>query len=194
METERPEIIDLTDESPTPQNFVDLTSDHEVAVPPNSAPSEDGKKKHRKRKKKKTRTTENGQASVFTPTSTENMSNAASTSTSRRQDSSQLYFIDITPVPLPSPIAVQPPLETRESQTDTLLLPAHVAVFGNEHIQIVSLPQKEIGEEDYIEYLAYDDQKASNFADFSAPQRLKYSSRISRVTLKIKARKKTATR
>lgn len=176
------EIIDLTDESPTPQNFVDLTSDlDEDAVPSKSASSENGKKRLRKRKKKKTRTTENGQTSGIPPTSTENMSKprfndayAASTSTSRPEDTSQLYFIDITPVPLPAPIAVQQP--PPETQTDTLLLPAHVAIFRNEHIQIVSLPQKEIGEEDYIEYLAYDDYKASSTCRFFCPRpRLKHS-------------------
>jgi protein AIR1/2 len=171
-----PEIIDLTDSSPSPPNFVDLTEDHVEDA--NAAPTpsaENGMKKSRKRKKKKVRTAENGQASTVTAASTENMPNnssaeagAASTSTSRRDDTS-LYFIDVIPVPLP-PIAQAQP-ETQESQPDTLLLPAHVAVFGNDSIPIVPLTQKELGEEDYIEYLAYDDYKASSWT-VSAPPTL----------------------
>ena len=154
-----PEIIDLTESSPSPPNFVDLTEDANPAPTP-------GMKKVRKRKKKKVRTTENSQASTVPAASTENMpdssvkADAASTSASRRDDTS-LYFIDVIPVPLPPPIIAQAQPETQESQSDTLLLPAHVAVFGNDSIQIVPPTQKELGEEDYIEYLAYDDYKAS---------------------------------
>lgn len=170
-----PEIIDLTDSSPSPPNFVDLTLDHVEDA--NAAPTpfaENGMKKSRKRKKKKVRTAENGQASTVTAASTENMpqsssaeAGAASTSTSRRDDTS-LYFIDVIPVPLPPPIAQAQP-EIQESQPDTLLLPAHVAVFGNDSIPIVPLTQKELGEEDYIEYLAYDDYRASTWMTSAPP-------------------------
>ena len=162
-----PEIIELTDSSPSPPNFIDLTLDHVEGA--NAAPTpsaENGMKKIRKRKKKKVRATENGQASTVTAASTENMPAEASTSASRRDDKS-LYFIDVIPVPLPPPIAQAQP-ETQESQPDTLLLPAHVAVFGNDSIQIVSPTKKELDEEDYIEYLAYDDYRASTWP-VSAP-------------------------
>ncbi|KAK2466194.1 hypothetical protein APHAL10511_001836 [Amanita phalloides] len=69
---------------------------------------------------------------------------------------SQLFFIDATPVPIPPPIL---PQSQDEQQPDTLLLPAHVAVFGHEPVEIPQLSQKELGEDAYIEYLVYDDHK-----------------------------------
>ena len=159
-----PEIIDLTKSSPTRPDLIDLTSDCDE----DAAPVKNGKKKIRKRnRKQKARTTENGQAgSSVAAAPKEDMAR------SRRDDTSHLYFIDVAPAPLPPSIA-QPQPETQEPQVqpDTLLLPSHVAVFGNESIQIVLPSQKELGEDDYIEYLAYDDYKVTTLT-VSTPPRL----------------------
>lgn len=73
-------------------------------------------------------------------------------------NAADIFFIDIKPVPLPPAAqysASSGPAD--ENQTAKLLLPAHVSVFGTVPVEI--LPPVDPDEDDYIEYLDYDDRK-----------------------------------
>ncbi|RDB22705.1 Protein air1 [Hypsizygus marmoreus] len=71
-----------------------------------------------------------------------------------------LFFIDIQPAPLP-PTAIFKPTsdDAPETPVHTLLLPAHVSVFGAEPVEILPPSSADLDEEDYIEYLDFDDRK-----------------------------------
>ncbi|KAF8639622.1 hypothetical protein AX17_000887 [Amanita inopinata Kibby_2008] len=75
-------------------------------------------------------------------------------------DASQSFFIDISPETLPSaPSSVALPQYEEEAQNSRLMLPAHVSVFGDGPVEIIRAPTHEPDEEDYIEYLDYEDRK-----------------------------------
>lgn len=87
--------------------------------------------------------------------------------------SDDLFFIDTTPTILPPALLpVRPmnePSSGREPPSKTssskLLLPAHVAVIGDLPVEIMSAPEMGVdGDEDYIDYLDYDDRKVSTDA------------------------------
>ncbi|KAF8627200.1 hypothetical protein AX15_004517 [Amanita polypyramis BW_CC] len=182
METpKRPEIIDLTGPSPSkPPKFIDLTLQRDDgATSPSkhsrssgrAASTEDGKKKPRRRRKKKSLCDENSQSNTpaatreptAEPVERKSTRNASHTNHPRRtsphpEDTSQPFFIDVTPVSIPSTVLSQH--EIREDpQTSKLLLPSHVAVFEDDSVQIIPPSQREIGEEDYIEYLEFGEHK-----------------------------------
>ncbi|KAJ7180045.1 hypothetical protein C8R43DRAFT_971416 [Mycena crocata] len=69
----------------------------------------------------------------------------------------KLFFIDATPAPLPS--AARYAATTVTQETNELILPAHVSVFGETPPDILPAAAPESDEDDYIEYLDYDNRK-----------------------------------
>ncbi|KAJ6539306.1 hypothetical protein B0H19DRAFT_1269632 [Mycena capillaripes] len=69
----------------------------------------------------------------------------------------QLFFIDKTPVPLPS--AARHTAATTVEEPPGLILPAHVSVFGEIPTVILPVETLDSDEDDYIEYLDYDNRK-----------------------------------
>jgi hypothetical protein len=84
-------------------------------------------------------------------------------------DEDTLFFVDVTPVSVPSNAAtIPPPLVAGTSATpadaSALLLPAHVSILPSANgtsltVEIISEPEPHSDEEDFIEYLDYDDRK-----------------------------------
>ncbi|KAI0784851.1 hypothetical protein C8Q75DRAFT_372465 [Abortiporus biennis] len=83
-----------------------------------------------------------------------------------------LFFVDTIPLEIPTPVKTKSsadtvsgaPINADEQADDApLLLPAHVSVIGENAngipIEIISPPAPNAGEEDYIEYLDYDDDR-----------------------------------
>lgn len=70
-----------------------------------------------------------------------------------------LFFIDIKPAALPtSSLFVTPTIPGNEAGP-SLLLPAHVSVFGAAPVEILPSTNADSDEEDYIDYLDFDDRK-----------------------------------
>ncbi|KAF7332142.1 hypothetical protein MKEN_00095200 [Mycena kentingensis (nom. inval.)] len=69
----------------------------------------------------------------------------------------QLFFVDCTPSEVPSGVRFEAATSTSQPK-DTLILPAHVAVFG-ETEPIIPPEHTHSDEEDYIEYLDNDSRK-----------------------------------
>ncbi|KAJ6613481.1 hypothetical protein B0H10DRAFT_2048694 [Mycena sp. CBHHK59/15] len=70
---------------------------------------------------------------------------------------SELYFVDDKPAALPPAARF---LETTAPQEpEGLILPPHVSVFGATPVKIQPLSEPDSDEEDYIEYLDYDNRK-----------------------------------
>ncbi|KAJ6599088.1 hypothetical protein DFH09DRAFT_1021879 [Mycena vulgaris] len=69
----------------------------------------------------------------------------------------QLFFIDAAPAPLPSAALYSATAPASEKPID-LILPAHVSVFGETPIDIPATAL-DSDEDDYIEYLDYDNRK-----------------------------------
>ncbi|KAJ7095359.1 hypothetical protein B0H15DRAFT_107757 [Mycena belliarum] len=69
----------------------------------------------------------------------------------------QLFFIDEAPAPLPSAALYTASVPAAEKMSD-LILPAHVSVFGETPIDIPATTL-DSDEDDYIEYLDYDNRK-----------------------------------
>ncbi|KAJ7700061.1 hypothetical protein B0H17DRAFT_1048404 [Mycena rosella] len=68
----------------------------------------------------------------------------------------QLFFVDESPAPLPTAALYAPAVPA--SETNELVLPAHVSVFGETPIDILAAAPDSDGD-DYIEYLDYDNRK-----------------------------------
>ncbi|KIL70083.1 hypothetical protein M378DRAFT_602471 [Amanita muscaria Koide BX008] len=193
---ENSEVIDLTGSSPiSSRKLVDLTlGDTPSNVQDASSPV---KRKSHRRKKKKPQSGVNSQTNTANTTrapSTEatgqdpsekhddaNASQLSAPQPSPRQPSpapesgpSQWFYVDTSPTTIPPgpPLAdhlEKPPELERQSapSTSNLLLPAHVQVFGSKPSSIPAPSQKELDEEDYIEYLDYDEYKVSEPKIFS---------------------------
>lgn len=71
----------------------------------------------------------------------------------------QLFFIDETPVPLPSAARYTAAATVEETPGLGLILPAHVSVFGESPAVILPAEPLDSDEDDYIEYLDYDNRK-----------------------------------
>ncbi|KAJ6484983.1 hypothetical protein C8R47DRAFT_1016740 [Mycena vitilis] len=69
----------------------------------------------------------------------------------------QLFFIDATPAALPSAARYAATATLEESPG--LILPAHVSVFGETPATILPAEPLDSDEDDYIEYLEYDNRK-----------------------------------
>ncbi|KAF9451703.1 hypothetical protein P691DRAFT_662602 [Macrolepiota fuliginosa MF-IS2] len=95
-----------------------------------------------------------------------NKSQNESVSSSRpngNANSSDLFFEDVTPAPLPSAIGNLPPptytitaSSSKDADEAKLLLPAHVSVLGSTPVEILPPTESdEEGDTDYIKYLDY---------------------------------------
>ena len=73
-------------------------------------------------------------------------------------DTADIFFVDVEPAPLPAVCPLVPPT-IPDGPGDKLLLPAHVSVFGLAPVQILPTPKVDLNDEDYIEYLDYDERK-----------------------------------
>jgi len=71
-------------------------------------------------------------------------------------DMQDLFFIDVQPAPV---LPTERPLPTVDNSTPPLLLPAHVSIFGNEPVEILLPALGPPGEEEYIDYLDFDDRR-----------------------------------
>lgn len=67
-----------------------------------------------------------------------------------------LFFIDLEPVPFSAASQFPSTLTVALEKTTELLLPAHVSVFGEEPAELLA-PENEISNEEFIEYLDFDD-------------------------------------
>lgn len=74
---------------------------------------------------------------------------------------SNLFFIDVNPTPLPITSIFVVPTIVDNQAGPSLLLPAHVSVFGATPVEILPSPNANSDEEDYIDYLDFDDRKVS---------------------------------
>lgn len=80
----------------------------------------------------------------------------------KEKDIDALFFIDVQPTPMPQTAFFMPShTHTQEMTNPPLLLPAHVSVFGTEPVEILPSTIPDPDEEDYIEYLDFDDRKVS---------------------------------
>ncbi|GLB33786.1 putative zinc finger protein [Lyophyllum shimeji] len=62
-----------------------------------------------------------------------------------------------------------PTSDTQEKPSDALLLPAHVSVFGNEPVQILPPTNMASDDEDYIDYLDYDESSKNVLRYYDEP-------------------------
>ncbi|KAG2369823.1 hypothetical protein BDR07DRAFT_318627 [Suillus spraguei] len=176
-----PEIIDLTVSSPPPEP-IEILSDGEIpAVSFNQEDpsSQKSKRKQRKRKKSKGPTSDNVDSSRKRSLERRSTADSRSGIISRRRSASpkrrspapapdqELFFFDATPASVvtePTQSSKSQP-ESSKSAADRLLLPSHVSILsagGDGTIPVEIVPQLPVDseEEDYIEYLDYEDRKA----------------------------------
>ncbi|KAG1779713.1 hypothetical protein EV702DRAFT_1086173 [Suillus placidus] len=177
-----PEIIDLT-VSPPPPEPIEILSDGEiptVSLNQEDSPSQKSKRKPRKRKKSKGPTCDGVDSSRNQSLERRSTADSRAATVSRRRSVSpkrrspapappdqELFFFDATPAPVvtePSQSSNSQP-ESSKSAADRLLLPSHVSILsaGGDAavpIEIVAQLPVDSEEEDYIEYLEYEDRKA----------------------------------
>jgi protein AIR1/2 len=172
------EVIDLTTESPV-QLAVDTPN-------PSANTSRDGRKLRRKKKSSNSKSSSTGTPEEVPSTlSNSNELNAKpdhplkrkrihETSNERRSqthkrdsgeldksDSTDLFFVDLSPTAIPSIPIPQVSSTTTNCETenvDKLLLPSHVTVFGNTLVEIISQPS-DSDDEQFIKYLDYEDTR-----------------------------------
>lgn len=72
-----------------------------------------------------------------------------------------LFCIDVNPAQLPITSLFVAPTIMDNQAGPSLLLPAHVSVFGATPVEILPSPNANSDEEDYIDYLDFDDRKVS---------------------------------
>lgn len=79
-----------------------------------------------------------------------------------KPEEQDLFYVDVTPVPVPSvrQTAAEKPNESAET-SGKLLVPAHVTVLGSTPVEIISQPSADSEDEDFINYLDYDDSKVN---------------------------------
>jgi len=75
-------------------------------------------------------------------------------------DQKSSFFIDLTPASI-LPISRRTPPTSNQSNNpqNKLLVPSHVTVLGNTPTEIVSSPLSDSGDDDFINYLDYEDTK-----------------------------------
>ncbi|TFK43553.1 hypothetical protein BDQ12DRAFT_731560 [Crucibulum laeve] len=73
-----------------------------------------------------------------------------------------MFFVDVEPATLPTAVLPSTPAQDEHAEP-SLLLPAHVSVFGSTPVEILpsSIPGLD-DDEDFIKYLDFDDHKASS--------------------------------
>lgn len=180
MAGEGQEIIDLT-ESPPPPPPIFIDSDSGDAAEPTSTQSNgrEKKKKPRRKKQKKSRDGEglvsSSQASRAPSRERDSGRSGRSRHRSRspRSNVDDLFIVDVQPVQIQPSLKLPEPVEDsvdtkavlpKPADGSKLLLPAHVSVFGPigdsaGPVEIIRppTPNSEDGQEDFIEYLDYDD-------------------------------------
>jgi hypothetical protein len=76
-------------------------------------------------------------------------------------DPVDVFFVDVQPTSLPDPhVLISPSIS--DGPGDNLLLPAHVSVSGSAPVKILAVSNVNIDDEDYIEYLDYDERKVGD--------------------------------
>lgn len=81
-------------------------------------------------------------------------------------DTADIFFVDVEPAPPPAASHLLSPT-LPDGPGDTLLLPAHVSVLGLAPVQLLPTSNVDLDDEDYIEYLDYDEHKVvSKFHQF----------------------------
>ena len=78
-------------------------------------------------------------------------------------DEGELFVVDLTPMPIPS-LVIAPTRAadaTTGETTAKLLVPAHVTVLGSTPVEIIQPLAESEKDEDFINYLDYDDSKVS---------------------------------
>ncbi|KAG2754740.1 hypothetical protein P692DRAFT_201739981 [Suillus brevipes Sb2] len=174
-----PEIIDLT-VSPPPPEPIEILSDGEipmVSLNHEDPPSQKSKRKPRKRRKSKGPTCDGVDSSRNQSLERRSTPDPRAGTVSRRRSASptrrspapdqELFFFDATPAPVVTESTqrstAQP--ESSKSAADRLLLPSHVSILsagadGAVPVEIVPQLPVDSEEENYIEYLDYEDRKA----------------------------------
>ncbi|KDQ64478.1 hypothetical protein JAAARDRAFT_64329 [Jaapia argillacea MUCL 33604] len=160
-----PEILDLTASSSPCIAVIDLDADEGTITPTGSTKRKgSGKEVPKKRSKKNKQNKTTGDDGEVLETSREQSAD--------REDTSPLFFVDVEPAVIPGDVAVEGKsiqplvLETEETSrsepTGKILLPAHVSLYGEGVVPIEIIPSLDPAsdDEDYIEYLDYDDRKA----------------------------------
>jgi protein AIR1/2 len=150
--THPPEIIDLTECTPSPEVVVIEISDGDGdALAATTVPQEPVTRSPRKRWRKSKLTARGTRAEELPVTPPD--------------DGSTLFFIDVHPTSFPVP--AEPVVDangTSDSHDGSLLLPPHASLAsskqGEDPVEILLPPQPEENG-DYIEYLDYDDSKVS---------------------------------
>ncbi|KAK0468352.1 uncharacterized protein EV420DRAFT_460559 [Desarmillaria tabescens] len=75
-------------------------------------------------------------------------------------DDSKLFYFDLDPVPLPNVVQkAEKAGDSEEGGPSKLLLPSHVQVLGSVPVEILPPSPSDSENEDYIDYLDYDDRK-----------------------------------
>ena len=184
------DIIDLT-ASPPPE-IIEISSDQENTSPGRRNRTQFEENKKRKRKKGKTSnglTSDSGIGSSAQPSRAhspeignkhrdrnestpylESVSQALEPIPSSTADEPELFILDSAPAPIVvEDISPAPdPAESNEDGNE-LLLPSHVAILrddGRIPAEVVPPPNLGSDDEEYIEYLDYEDRKVSSFFFF----------------------------
>jgi hypothetical protein len=191
-DTGLPEIIDLTESSLHKPIVINADEDNVTSrvVCPEGTQGEKETGKSRRRPRKKEVPIEDGGAAESSTQASRNRSkernakgNRDPTSRQRsrspeplRKDTSplerlsELFYVDTVPVRVPAPtIPWETPSDTTGEIILDLLLPEHVSVFGPEvngerPVEIIGPTPPTFENEDFIEYLDYDDRNKVIFA------------------------------
>lgn len=176
-----PEIIDLTASSPPP-GIIEILSDGEipmVSLNPEDPPSQKPKRKPRKRRKSKGPTCDGVDSARKQSLERRSTPDPRAGTVSRKRSApptrrspapdQELFFFDATPAPVvtePTQTSNTQP-ESSKSAADRLLLPSHVSILnagadGAVPVEIVPQLPVDSEEENYIEYLDYEDRKVCN--------------------------------
>ncbi|GJE87490.1 hypothetical protein PsYK624_035730 [Phanerochaete sordida] len=141
-------------------------------------PTSDSKEKKKKKKKRK-----RGDSDRERTTTASTVQDNAGNDRDGAASGSDLFFVDDTPANIPAdaklPNSAPTPLSApstssatqNASDSSSLLLPAHVSYFegedvGDGPIQIIPPPPPDSEDEDYIEYLDYDDDRRGGVARY----------------------------
>ncbi|KAH7914314.1 hypothetical protein BJ138DRAFT_1057110 [Hygrophoropsis aurantiaca] len=178
------EVIDLTRSSPPPPEPIIILDEDDT---PTSTSAPDSKPRRRTpRKRRKRRATETNDGIETSTRTSRNQSPSGSggrdahrsprpqspTTSNGTQleptDEPGLFFFDATPVPVPETAKLSDEHEQPTpsgGESDALLLPAHVSILhttinGAIPVQILPPETPDSDEDDYIEYLDYEDRKA----------------------------------
>ncbi|KAF8076360.1 hypothetical protein FPV67DRAFT_1573553 [Lyophyllum atratum] len=98
------------------------------------------------------------------------------------KDVGDLFFIDIEPALLPPTALLSNSNAQQEKSNNTLMLPAHVSVFGNAPVEILPPTSADSEEEDYIDYLDFGDRSKNVVRYFE--EQVEESSKPSRTVCK----------